>query len=115
MQEAAAVAPLRHERPYYVPDIFRSQVMTLCVANAVWDDALQELNQDQSAPLVSLSPPYISADPMTNGADVVVTVRYAGWLGLKTSDTLIIPVTLPQYRSQHETPGFPGPVACSGS
>jgi hypothetical protein len=61
MQAAVAAAPLRYvgteQGNYYVPDIFRSQAMTLCVASAAWDGALQELNQDLSAPLVSVSPP----------------------------------------------------------
>jgi hypothetical protein len=117
MQAAVAEAPLRYvgTEGYYVPDIFRSQSMTLCVAIAAWDDALQELNDDLSAPLVSLGAPNIWPDPMTDGADVVVTVRYAGWLGRETSDTFTISVTLPHYKSPHKTPGYPGPVECSGS
>jgi hypothetical protein len=78
MRAAVTEAPLRYvgTEGYYVPDIFRSQSMTLCVAIAAWDDALQELNDDLSAPLVSVGPPSIWPDPMRDGADVVVTVRY---------------------------------------
>jgi hypothetical protein len=117
MQRAVADAPLTYmgTEGYYVPDIFRSQSMTLCVAVAAWDDALQELNDDLSAPLVSVGPPSIWPDATTDGANVVVTVRYAGWLGRETTDTFTVPVTLPHYSSPHKTAGYPGPVECAGS
>ena len=119
MQAAVAEAPLRYmgtaQGKYYVPDIFRSQSMTMCVANAAWDVALQELNDDLSAPLVSLSLPSIWPGPGMNGANVVVTVRYAGWLGREASDIFTVSVSLPHYTNPHKTPGFPGPVECSGS
>jgi hypothetical protein len=120
MQAAVAAAPLRYmgtaHGNYYVPDIFRSQTMTLCVASAAWDDALQDLNQDSSAPLVSVSLPSIWPAATLDAANVVVTVRYAGWLGRQASDTFSVSMSLPHYRSPHKTPGFPGrPVECSGS
>lgn len=118
MQAAVAAAPLRYmgtaQGNYYVPDIFRSQTMTLCEASAVWDDALQELNQDLSAPLVSVSLPSIWPGPALDAANVLVTVRYAEWLGREASDIFTVSVPLPHYTNPHKTPGFPGPVECSG-
>ena len=118
-QAAIVAAPLRYmgteQGNYYIPDIFRSQSMTLCMASAAWDDALQELNEDLSAPLVSVSFPSIWPGPALDEANVVVTVRYAGWLGREASDIFTVSVTLPHYTSPHKTPGFPGPVECSGS
>ncbi len=120
MQAAVVAAPLRYmgteDGNYYVPDIFRSQTMTLCVASAAWDDALQDLNQDSSAPLVSVSLPSIWPGPALDVANVVVTVRYGEWLGREAYDTFSVSVSLPHYTSPHKTPGFPGrPVECSGS
>jgi hypothetical protein len=119
MQAALAAAPLRYVGPeqgdYYVPDIFRSQSMTLCVANAAWVDALQELNQDVGAPLVSVSLPSIWPGPALDEANVVVTVRYAEWIGRGASDIFTVSVSLPHYTSPHKAPGFPGPVECSDS
>ena len=119
MQVALSEAPLRYvgadQGNYYVPDIFRSQTMTLCVATAAWDDALQDLNQDQSRAACQLESPSIWPGPGMDAADVVVTVRYTGWLGRGRSDIFTVPVTLPHYTTAHKTAGFPGPVECSGS
>lgn len=120
MQAAVAAAPLRQmgtgQGNYYVPDIFRSQTMTLCVASTAWEDALQTLNQDSSAPLVSVSLPSIWPGPALDEANVLVTVRYVEWLGREASDTFTVWVSLPRYTSPHKTSGFPGfPVECSGS
>jgi hypothetical protein len=118
MQEAFLVTPLTRTGTgpgsYYLPDIFRNNTMSMCVAQAAWDAALQELDQDQSAPLVGLGLPTIWPAGAADQVNVVVSVRYAGWLGREGSDTLGVTVTLPHYARWHKAAGFPGPVECSG-
>ena len=99
---------------YYAPDVFRSTLMTYCVATAAWDDVLQLLNQDQSAPLVAMDAPAIWPAGTTDAVNVVVTFRYAGWLGRRSTDTVTVGVKLAHYKAWHKTAGYPGPAACAG-
>jgi len=119
MQTALPTTPLTQvetmEGNYYAADVFRSTPMTYCVATAAWDDALQLLNQDGSAPLVAMDALTIWPTGTADAVNLVETFRYAGWLGRQSTDTITVGVKLPHYKAWHKTAGYPGPAVCAGS
>jgi hypothetical protein len=110
IQAAAAGAPLRYvgaERgSYYVPDIFRGQVMTLCVASAVSDDALRVEPGPECTTCQHEFSEYLARRHDRWGGrcrDGAV----CGMARPRDLGHLTVPVTLPHYASPHKTVGFP--------